>query len=126
MPQIFLMLVASVLTTVSAQLCLKKGVAGLGDLNFSFSNIFSLIFRILQNGWLIAGLFFLGISFLIWIFVLSKFQLNVIYPVMVSLNFSLITVASWFLFKEYLSFVQILGIAVIIFGTFLVLFKGSL
>jgi len=126
MLQIFLVLAASVLTTVSAQLCLKKGVAGLGDLNFSFSNIFSLIFRILQNGWLITGLFFFGVSFLVWIFVLSKFQLNVVYPVTVSVNFCLITIASWFLFKEYLGFVQILGIATIIFGTFLVLFKGSL
>ena len=123
MLQIFLILAASILVTVSAQLSLKKGVLGLGDLNFSLSNIFSFIFRILQNGWLMAGLFLFGISFFLWIFILSKLQLNIAYPVVVSLNFCLITIASWFLFKEYLSFVQILGIATIIFGTFLVLFK---
>ena len=125
MPKIFFVLAASILATVSAQMFLKKGVSGLGQLNltFSLSSVISLIFRILQSGWLMAGLFLLGISFLIWIFILSKFQLNMIYPIMVSLNFSFITLASWFLFREYLGFFQILGIAIIIFGTFLVLFK---
>ncbi len=124
-PKIFLLLAASVLTTVSAQLFLKKGVASLGQLyfSFSFSGIMSIIFRILQSGWLMAGLTLFGISFLIWILILSKLQLNMIYPVIVSLNYCLIALASWFLFREYLSFVQILGITVIIFGTFLVLFK---
>lgn len=123
MPQIVLILAASVITTVSAQLFLKKGVLSMGNLNFSFPNIFSFVFRILQNGWLMTGLFLFGISFLIWIFILSKFQLNMAYPVVVSINFCFITVASWFLFKEYLGYFQILGIAAIIFGVFLVLFK---
>lgn len=122
-PQIALVLAASILTTVSAQLFLKKGVLSMGNLNFSFSNIFSFIFRIIQNGWLMTGLFFFGISFLIWIFILSKLQLNMAYPVVVSINFCLITLASWLLFKEYLGIAQILGIAAIIFGVFLVLFK---
>lgn len=126
MLQTILILAASVLTTVTAQLLLKKGVMGLGNLSVSGSNIIPLIFKLIQNGWLIAGLFFFGLSFFIWIVVLSKFQLNIVYPALVSVNFSLITIASWILFKEYLSLVQILGIGIIIFGTFLVFFKGSL
>ena len=126
MPQIFFILAASILTTVGAQLFLKKGVLGLGNLNFSlsFSSIFSFIVRILQSGWLMAGLSLFGISFLVWILVLSKLQLNIAYPVVVSVNFLLITVASWFLFKEYLAFWQILGIAFIILGVFLLLKNG--
>lgn len=125
MPKIFFVLAASILTTVGAHLFLKKGVLGFGQLNFSFSlpSIFSFIFRILQSGWLVVGLLLFGVSFLIWIFILSKLQLNMAYPVVVSLNFCLITVASWLIFKEYLAPLQILGIAIIIFGTFLVLFK---
>lgn len=126
MPKIFLVLIASILTTVSAQLLLKKGVQALGNLNFSFSfsGISSFIFRILQSGWLMSGLALFGISFLIWIFILSKFQLNVAYPIVVSINFFLIAVASWFLFKEYLVVRQILGIAFIALGVFLLLKNG--
>lgn len=126
MSQTLLLLIISIFTTVSAQLCLKRGVLNLGDLDISLSGIFSLIPRVLQNLWLIGGLFLFGISFLLWLLLLSKFQLNILYPIAVGFNFCLITLASWFLFKEYLSLIQILGIAIIILGVFLVLPKGSM
>lgn len=121
---IFLILTASILTTVGAQLFIKKGVLGLEQFDLSLSGFFNFIFGLLHNIWVMVGLFLFGLSFLLWIVVLSKFQLNIIYPVVVSLNFCLITVFSWFLFKEYLSPIQILGIMIIIAGTFLVLSKG--
>jgi len=124
MIQTFLLLAASILVTVSAQLFLKKGTLMLGKLEPSFLNFFALIPKVLQNIWLMAGIVLFGISFLLWIFILSKFQLNIAYPVLVSLNFCLITIVSWFLFREYLSLIQILGIAIIIFGVFLLLTKG--
>ena len=120
------LLIISILSTVGAQLCLKQGVLALGTLNVSLSGFFLLILRVFQNIWLTVGLFLFGISFLLWLFLLSKFQLNVVYPVTVGFNFGLITIASWFLFKEYLSPVQILGIALIMLGVFLVLPKGTI
>lgn len=126
MNQFIFLLPLSILTTVSAQLCLKKGILGLGELDVSLTGFFSLIPKVLQNIWLLGGLFLFGISFLLWLFVLSKLQLNIAYPIFVGLNFCLITAFSWFLFKEHLSLLQILGIAVIIFGIFLVLPKGSM
>lgn len=126
MTQAILLLAMSVLTTVGAQLCLKQGVLNLGTLNFSLSGFFLLILRVLQNFWLVGGLFLFGISYLLWLLLLSKFQLSVIYPITVGFNFCLITIASWFLFKEYLSPIQILGIAIIMLGVFLVLPKGSI
>ena len=124
MPQAYLILIISVFTTVGAQLCLKKGVLTLGELHFSLASIFSLIPRVLQNLWLIGGLFLFGISFLLWLLVLSKLQLNIAYPILVSLNFSFITLISWFLFKEYLGWLQVLGLGLIILGVFLLLIKG--
>ena len=124
MINIFLILIVSIFTTVGAQLCLKKGVLALGDFDFTFSAFFYLISRIFQNLWLAGGVVLFAISFFLWIFVLSKLQLNIAYPIAIALNFSLITIASWFLFKEHLSLPQILGIVTIICGTFLVLFKG--
>jgi len=124
MVQSFLILIIPIFATVGAQLCLKKGVLGLGGLNFSFSNIFSLIPRVFQSGWLMGGLVLFGISFLVYLFALSKFQLNIVYPVLVSAGIVLIALASWALFKESLSLLQVLGIILIIFGIFLSVPRG--
>ncbi|MBI2625265.1 MAG: transporter [Candidatus Nealsonbacteria bacterium] len=124
MPLRFLLIFLSVLVTVTAQLFIKMGVVSLGKFSISFGSLPDLILRVLQNIWIMGGLILFGLSFALWILILSRLQLNVIYPVIVSLNFSLIAIVSWFLFKEYLSLVQVLGIIIIIFGVFLVLPKG--
>jgi len=123
MPQVFLLLLISICATASAHLCFKKGVLRLGELDFSFSQVFSLIPQIFQNVWIMLGVGLFGISFILWLFVLSKLQINVAYPIALSCEVTLVTIASWFLFKEYLSPIQILGIVVIIVGIFLLL-KG--
>lgn len=121
MIQTFLILGICILTTVSAHLCIKKGVLAFGTLDFSISNFLGLIPRVLQNAWLMGGLFLLGISFCLWLLVISRIKLNMAYPVATSLNFCLIALGSWLLFREQLLPTQILGIAIIILGIFLVL-----
>jgi len=121
MYQTFLILGITILCTVSAHLCFKKWVLNFGALDFSIHNFLDLIPRILQNVWLIGGLFLLGISFLLWLFVISRIKLSLAYPIVASLNLSLIVLFSWLFFREQLSSIQILGIAIIIFGIFLLL-----
>jgi len=123
MSQSFLFLGIAILTAASAQVCFKRGVFSLGRLDFSFSKFFGLIPQVFKNGWLIGGMVLFGISFLLWLFVLSRVRLNVAYPVSISLQVILIAIGSWILFKEYLSFPQVLGIGLIILGIFLML-KG--
>jgi len=122
-PIIFL-IAFSILATTGAQLCFKKAVLGLGELNFSFSNVFGLIWQIVHNFWMMLGMILFGLSFLAWIFIISKLQLNIVYPIVIASQVSLIAMGSWLLFKECLSFWQILGIVVIAFGIFLLLIKS--
>jgi len=121
MTQVFVLLLFSILTTVGAQLSFKKAMLGFGSLDLSLSNLFYLIPRIFTNLWLITGMFIFGISFILWLFIISKLKLNVAYPISLSCEVTLVTIISWFLFKEYLSFVQILGIIAIVIGIFLLL-----
>jgi len=111
-------LIASMIT-VGAQLLLKKGVLSMGELQFSFSELIHLVPKVLQNAWLIGGMILFGISFLLWIILLSKIPLHIAYPILISLNFSMIAAASWLLFREHLSFFQIAGIITIIMGIYL-------
>jgi len=126
MYQIILILIIPIFTAAIAQLLFKKGISGLGmgNLDFSISGILSLIPRILQSGWLISGMILFGISFVVYLFALAKFQLNIAYPIFVSAGIILIATASWFLFKETLSWPQVFGIVAIIFGIFLLATKG--
>ena len=119
--QPFLLLGTSIFLTVVAHLSLKKGMTLIGELEFSLPNLLNLIFQIFQNVYLFLGLIFFAAAFFLWLFVLSKIQLNIMYPISIGLNFALITIASWFLFKEYLSLSQIIGVGFIIFGIFLLL-----
>jgi len=124
MTQTLVILGFAVLTFVGAQLSLKKGVLALGSLEFSFSKVLFVILQLFQNPWISIGLILYGISFLFWLFLLSRLQLNIIYPIASSLNIAIIAVISWALFKESLSPVQIVGVAVIIVGIFFLAPKG--
>ncbi|MDO8265287.1 MAG: SMR family transporter [Candidatus Parcubacteria bacterium] len=125
MSQVFLLLIVSSVMTAVSQLLLKKGSLGLGDLDISIAGFFNLIPKILQNIWLMTGLVIFGVSFIFWVMILSKIQINVVYPISVGLNIFLITLISWFLFKERLSPIQILGIILMTFSIFLILFKKA-
>jgi len=124
MNQLYLISLIPILTAATAQVFFKKGVLTLGELSFSVQGFLGLIPRIFQNIWLMSGMALFGIAFLIYLFVLSKFQLNIIYPILVSSGIVIISLASWVFFKEALSWLQILGIVFIVFGIFLLQTKA--
>ncbi|MBI2450070.1 MAG: EamA family transporter [Candidatus Nealsonbacteria bacterium] len=95
----------------------------MGNLEISFSNVFYLISRILKNRWLLSGIILYVISFLSYIFALANLQLDIAYPVAVSGSVILVFFASRFLLKETMTFYQISGIVIIIFGILLLVIK---
>jgi drug/metabolite transporter (DMT)-like permease len=116
--QVYILLGISIITTVLSQLLFKKGMLLVGNVDFSIRNIFFLIKQISINPFLIAGIFLYGISFILWLLVLSKLKLSVVYPI-TSLNFILVVAMSYFIFSEKLAMPQYGGIALIIIGIIL-------
>lgn len=114
-----LALLVSVVTASTAQFFLKKGVLNLTHLDLSFSGLLKLFASIFQNKWLFLGSLLFIFSFIFYLFVLSKLQLNLAYPVMVSAGIVLVAIGSWIFFQEQISQWQILGIFLIVFGIFL-------
>ena len=121
---IYLVILIPIFTAATAQILFKKGILELGNLDFSVSNVFSLIPRILQSPWLLSGMFIFGISFLVYLFVISKLQLNIAYPIVTSSGIIIISLIAWIFFKEALTSLQIAGIGIIVFGIFLLATKG--
>jgi multidrug transporter EmrE-like cation transporter len=113
--QVIIIFSIAILTTVTSQLLFKKGMFDLAGMDFSLNNVYILIKHVLSNPFLLGGLFSYAISFLLWLFVISKIKLSLAYPI-TSINFVLILLASYYFFGEKLSSFQYFGIALIVIG----------
>ncbi len=112
------LILISVFLGAIGQVLVKYGAVNL-QLNFSGAYLLPSILSILKNLPVMCGILSYGISFLLWIKVLSKVELSYAYP-MVSIGYVLIMFFSYFLFKENISMIRIAGVICIIIGVVLV------
>ncbi|GAE04126.1 EamA family transporter [Paenibacillus sp. JCM 10914] len=72
-----------------------------------------------QFGAYLGGLCLYGVSTMIWFAVLSRLPLSIAYPLQ-SLAYVLALIPAYFLFHETINFTKIVGVAVIVFGAYLI------
>lgn len=120
MPKIIIfVLVASI--TVISQIFLKKGMRLIGNINIlNFQDFLAFIGKLIQNKYIIIGLFLSGISAFIWLIVISKIDLTSAFPVTSGLFYVILFFSSWAFLGESITLVKIFGVASIIFGIFLI------
>lgn len=114
-----LAILISVFLAVVGQLLLKMGMLRVGKFSLNISSLVHQYSRILLNPFVIAGLVGFFISMLVWLYVLSRMELSFAYP-FVALNYVLILFGSYFLFKETITPLRVVGVVVIIIGVYLV------
>ena len=68
----------------------------------------------------VIGILFYGLSFLVFVFFVSKLSIGIVIPVVSGLFCCAITVIGYFVFSEHISVGQLTGITLIIIGTFIV------
>jgi drug/metabolite transporter (DMT)-like permease len=115
---IFLIFLTSLCDTIS-QLFLKSSV---NSLNFDIRRprmIFGFILKLLRTPRVWLGFVFSTLSLLIWLFVLTKAELNFAFSVD-SMHYVLIAIASRLVLKERVSSGRWIGIILIMFGIMLV------
>ncbi len=115
---IFLLILTSICDTIT-QLFLKKAINSL-NLNInSVKKIFGLIIRIalVPHAWI--AFVFSCISLFIWLFVLSKVDLNLAFSID-SMHYIFIAFASGLVLKEKVSSKRWIGTILIVLGIFLV------
>lgn len=105
----YLIVFTCIIFGVIGQVFFKKGMLVLGG--FDFTKIFSILF----SPSILLGFLFYGSSSILWLYVLSKFELSKIYPVL-SLSYIGTLFAGYFLFGEAITFNKIIGILLICFG----------
>ena len=71
----------------------------------------------------ISGMLLYCLSFVLYVYLISKFDLGFIIPVTTALVYSLIFLASFFIFHESFTVIKIVAISLIIFGVILLNFN---
>jgi len=113
------MLFVAILLGVVAQIALKAGMRSKGKVNISLRSFYKDIIQIYLNKFVFFGITMYALSFLLWVYALSKIDLSYAYP-LVSVNFVLVTLLSRLVFKEKVSKLRWLSIAVIMIGVVLI------
>jgi multidrug transporter EmrE-like cation transporter len=119
---VFLVAIFSVILNAGAQLAIKWGVSGRSG-HFSSEGTVVFVVSILTNPGILIGLSLYVISVGIWMYVLSKIDVSVAYPLL-SIGYVINVFMAAFLFNEPLSLNKIIGIGLIIFGV-VVLYRGA-
>ena len=117
------LLISSILLTTVAQLLMKTGMMGLGELSFSFDFIQELFSYKKLNSFLIifSGLGCYGLSMIAWIGVLTRIRLSIAYPFL-SVSYILVYLAAMVLpwFNESISILRLSGIVLISIGLIMI------
>ena len=115
---IFLIFLTDICDTIS-QLLLKSAINSL-DLHINtVRKVIRLMIRLVLNPRVLVGLVFSALSLFIWLFVLTKSDLNFAFS-MDSMRYILIALASVFVLKEKINIVRWLGIFAVVCGIVIV------
>lgn len=109
-----LLTIISVLLGAMGQLLVKMGAKHL-ELDFSAAHLLQSLLVIVKNVPVMSGMVLYGLSFILWVKVLSKVELSYAYP-FVSLGYVVILCFSYFFFKEDISLFRAIGTLLIMVG----------
>lgn len=103
--------------TVGGLTLIKLGSEGL-KIGFSLS-----LFNLQLPGLFLLGVLCYGISFIIWMWIISTNTLSVIYPIALGISYILIMGVSFLILKEPISTINIVGIVFVLIGVILISIK---
>ena len=84
------------------------------------TDIMTMVTQSLTNPVLFLGLVSFGLALVAYCFVLAKINLSIAYPLMTSLGFLIVILASWLFLGENITRIQIVGFTCIIAGVWMV------
>lgn len=113
---LILLIVIEICLAVSAQLLLRHGALRLEGQALTPA----FLLEPLHNLPILAGLALHGASFYLYVYILSRLQLNVLYPVATGASVVLVTILSVVVLKETIALSQAAGIVAIMLGIVLI------
>jgi drug/metabolite transporter (DMT)-like permease len=114
----FVLLLASVVSDVTGQVCLKLGV-GAANADMSGTGIAAFALGTLRSPWVLAGLLVYAVEFAVWFAALSLAPLSLAFP-FAALSYCGVVVASRYILHERVSRQRWFGTVAIAAGVALV------
>ncbi|SCH60497.1 DMT family transporter [uncultured Bacteroides sp.] len=112
-----LLILISVLLNCAAQLCIRKGMLIIGEVEMS--SIVRSLGVMITNLWLWGAMISYAVSILLWIVVLSKVEVSFAYPFL-SIGYVVAALVGYYFFGESLSLIRVAGIIIICVGVYLI------
>lgn len=110
----------TIAATVVGQLMTKKGMSVAGQMPADKLGVVMFLFKtMLLNPWVLGGLLMAVLAAMSWMATLSKTELGYAYPFM-SIAFPLVLLLSGLVFNEHVPMLRWIGMAIIIFGIWVV------
>lgn len=119
MKNFILMILSVSLVNAFAQLFIRKAMTKYSDYHFEIEQLYSLLLSLITNSYLILGIVCYVLGMIIWMIILSKFEVSLVYP-MVSISYIFTALLAYFAFNEPLTLNKIVGILVICLGVYIV------
>lgn len=114
------LLIISVTCNVTANILLKTGVTKLGGITLAKTDLIAEFLKVIFSPFIIGGLILYGISFILWLRVLSFNDLSRAYPIFVTFVFLLTTLGSARLLGESINSQRVIGMIIAIVGIYLI------
>lgn len=114
---IYLLLSINIILLVAGQTLWKVGLTGI-DTKFSMNNIL----RMFLNPYIFGGLIIYGLATVIWLYILSRTELSLVYPIQ-SLCYVVAAVVAILIFRENIPVTRWCGLGLIVLGAYFVSFK---
>lgn len=112
----------STILGVTGQLMLKIGMTRMGAVRLAGRSLPGLVFSLATNWYVTGGLLIYGTGVFFWLIALSRAPLSYTYP-FASLSYALITLVSFAILREKISWLRMLGVLVICSGVMIVAFS---
>jgi multidrug transporter EmrE-like cation transporter len=119
-----ILLIISVLIGGMGQILFKQGMIMMGKpvITASIQSIFSFLLKIITSPVLLLGMLCYILSTIVWMYVLSRVDLNRVYP-FTALTFVVVFLASMFIFHEVIPPNRFIGVGLIMAGFLVVSIK---
>ena len=112
----YIVFIFAILLNAVANILMKAGALKPEKAN-QLSDVF---LNMVLNPVIIVGMICFGLGLAAYNYVLIKTDLSVAYPIMTSVGYLIVILASWVFFNESLTILQIIGIFLIIAGVWMV------
>jgi drug/metabolite transporter (DMT)-like permease len=112
-----MLLVVSIIFGATGQFLFRLGMKSYGQVNAAgvFSQLFIIVFKPL----IFTGFVLFGLSSILWLSVISKYQLSYAYP-MVSIGYILTLILSKVFLNEQINLYRMIGTLLIVSGVFFI------